>query len=108
LEICKKALVLANVLCTYHLGVMGMIKGMVVVSLLSAVLNTYHSSRMLSYGLFTQLKDTAMIMLIAGAIFLSAFELSTLALLPPWGELLAGGSLAVVIFGGGLRLLDSE
>jgi O-antigen/teichoic acid export membrane protein len=57
LEIIKKALILAGILCTYKLGVMGMLYGQLAVSAINMYVNSHYCGRIIHYYFLEQVKD---------------------------------------------------
>lgn len=108
LEVCKKLLVVINVLCTYQFGVMAMVKGMLIVSLLSTVLNTIYTAKSLYYGLINQVKDLLAIIVMAAVIFACGSILTTLYWSNSWIELLVCAFQSIIIVIVGLRLLGKD
>ena len=59
LEILKKILISLAILSTYRFGVLGLLLGQVALSFLSYILNSYYTSKFLSYGIWEQMSDVA-------------------------------------------------
>lgn len=57
LEVIKKVLIALNIVITWRWGIMAMITGQVVVSLISYYLNAYYNKALLKYSFFTQIGD---------------------------------------------------
>ena len=57
LEVIKKVLIALNILITWRWGIMAMITGQVVVSLISYYFNAYYNKALLKYSFFTQIGD---------------------------------------------------
>ena len=54
MQLLKKVLIVANIALTYRWGVLGILWGQVVCSLLDYLLNTYYTSRLSGYPLWEQ------------------------------------------------------
>ncbi len=59
LEIVKKILIGAGIICTFRISVQAMVWATVIVSILSTVVNSYYSERLIHYGFRKQLRDLA-------------------------------------------------
>ena len=79
LEVVKEFLIVAAILLTLHWGVLALVAGQVVCSLVGSILDLYYSSRIVNYRLKEQSKDilpylgAAIVMAVAGhsVVFLS-------------------------------------
>lgn len=108
IEIIKKLLVLANVLITYRYGLTAMILGMIVVSIIALVINTFYSKVFLGYGLFKQLKDifaiAVIVLIMSGGVLLFSNAVEFKFLPKLLLEVILGIGLFVVL----LRFLPLE
>lgn len=108
IEIIKKLLVLANVLITYRYGLTAMILGMIVVSIIALVINTFYSKAFLGYGLFKQLKDifaiAVIVLIMSGGVLLFSNAVEFKFLPKLLLEVILGIGLFVVL----LRFLPLE
>lgn len=57
LEIVKKALIILNIVITWRWGIMAMIAGQVIISLLSYYLNAWYNKALLQYSIWEQIRD---------------------------------------------------
>jgi peptidoglycan biosynthesis protein MviN/MurJ (putative lipid II flippase) len=57
LEIIKKALVIVNILITFRFGVMAMVMGQAVLSVVCVAINAWPNRRLLDYSFFQQVQD---------------------------------------------------
>lgn len=57
LEVIKKMIVVIIIVVTFKWGIMGLVIGQIVYSVLALILNTFYTKRILNYSLFNQLKD---------------------------------------------------
>lgn len=65
IDIIKKILIILNIVITWRWGIMAMLIGQVIVSLISYYLNSYYSKKLLDYSLFEQFKDFYSYLIIA-------------------------------------------
>lgn len=107
LEIIKKALIVINVAVTYHWGVMPMIYGMVVSSVLALGINTYYAHKLIGYGFWPQVKSTARVTAVAVVVLAATGGLVHFLPLSPWPALVLGGALGGVILLLGLRFMEA-
>ncbi|MFN5493899.1 MAG: lipopolysaccharide biosynthesis protein [Bacteroidota bacterium] len=80
LEVIKKALILAGILCTYKLGVMGMLYGQLAVSALNMYVNAHYCGRIIHYYFLEQIRDILPEILIAILMAVPVYFLSKQAL----------------------------
>jgi O-antigen/teichoic acid export membrane protein len=57
LEILKKVLTILNILITYRIGIIALIWGQVIVSLLAYIINSHYTGKFIDYSIFDQIKD---------------------------------------------------
>lgn len=57
LEIIKKALIVLNIVITWRWGIMAMITGQIITSLVSYYLNAYYNKALLQYSIWEQIRD---------------------------------------------------
>ncbi len=65
LEIIKKTLVALTIFIAIRYGVTGLLYGSVLVSVLAFLINTHYSGKFIAYGAWEQLKDIALILVLA-------------------------------------------
>ncbi len=97
LEVIKKALVAANVLITWRYGVIALLWGQVVCSMLSLFVNAFYMHRFLKYGLWAQLWDIrkALVatLLMGGLIWAAGTVMHTSAMITLTTQLILGATL---------------
>ena len=57
LEFIKKGLIVVSIVLTWQLGIIGLIWGLIVVSVVAYGINSYYSGKLVGYPLFSQIKD---------------------------------------------------
>lgn len=98
LDIAKKAVFTGVLAISYRYGVMGILLGQILCSVLAYLPNSYFSSRLVSYPVREQLSDFAPALLLASAVAVLAFGLSQWVSLPDLLVLLLVGGLASVAY----------
>lgn len=68
LEIIKKILVVVAIVVTYRWGILGLIAGQIVVSVLAYYLNTYYVGKLIEYPISEQIRDLLPYLAIAGVM----------------------------------------
>ncbi|MCB0460432.1 MAG: lipopolysaccharide biosynthesis protein [Flavobacteriaceae bacterium] len=63
LSLLKNALRVLNIIVMYRFGVLYIIIGEIIFSVLALIINTYYTKRIINYGMFDQLKDISSILL---------------------------------------------
>jgi teichuronic acid exporter len=107
LEVLKKLLVVVNVLITYRYGVQCMIWGIVITSVISLILNTYYTRRLIGYTLMMQLNDVMPLAIMATLMHLLVCV--AIGLVPGmFAQLMLGTLLGVVFVVVALRFLGQE
>lgn len=99
LSLIRNGLRIVNIVVMYRYGVIYIILGEVIVSILSLMINTIYTKKMIAYGLWQQLKDVAVIAggaLLAGAV---AFVF-TLLITNNWLILIGGTLLSFAVYAG--------
>lgn len=109
LEIIKKALVIIVILITIRFGIIGLIWGQLITSILAFFINTHYSGKFLNYNGWSQIKDILPLIILAfmaGAIVWSLdFEIHKSRDI---FRLLIGGSVGVLAYWGICALLKIE
>lgn len=72
LEIIKKSVAVVVILISYRWGVYGLLIGQIVTSVLAYLPNSYYSSKLIGYGVMSQVRDYGGHLLIAGLISITA------------------------------------
>jgi len=109
LEIVKKVMVVVIIFITLRFGILGLIWGQLIGSILAFFINTHYSGRFLSYSAWQQIKDILPLIIlsfIAGAI-VWALDLE-INKSKDILRLLAGGSVGVIAYWGICGLLKVE
>lgn len=75
LEILKKILTVANLAISWHWGILGIIYGMIAVSVLSFYLNSYYTHALIGYPALEQLQDLLPYIAIASCMGIAVFSL---------------------------------
>ncbi len=99
LEIIKKIMVLIGIMITYRWGILAMIYGAIVTSLLGYYINTYFTGKLLDYPMLEQIHDLAPSLVLASLMGVSVFSLNDVSFSSPWALLTAQISLGVVLYG---------
>jgi teichuronic acid exporter len=74
LEIIKKCLVIVSIAIFYRWGIIALILGQIVVSVLSIPLNSYYSGKQLHYGALQQIKDVSIYFIFAFVMGVCVFS----------------------------------
>lgn len=108
LEVIKRTLIIVMILFTVRWGIIAMLIGQIINSMIAYFLNAYFTKRLIGYPIATQLADIApnlgISVLMAGAMFF----LSGLAQWPDWALLLMQASGGVLAFLGLAWLCKSD
>jgi O-antigen/teichoic acid export membrane protein len=75
LEIWKKILIVIVVLATFRFGILGLVWGQVIISMISFFINSYFTGKTLGYGSLEQIGDLIPTLLVAGFTGLIAYSL---------------------------------
>ena len=70
LEVFKKSFLAIGLIIGFQFGVIGLVWSSVIVSIISLLINTYYSSKLIDYSTKSQLLDMLPILLLAGLTFL--------------------------------------
>lgn len=101
LSIVRHALVVANVAITWHLGIMAMIAGQVILSFVAFFINTFYTRATIQYGVWRQVRDVlpyaAATVAMVGVVLATRFIPLQSALLQLLVEGLAGVASYVAI-----------
>jgi len=68
LEIWKKVLIVATLLITYRFGIIGIVWGQVLNSVVAFFINTYYTGKIIHYGSWEQIKDLMPVMIVSAMI----------------------------------------
>ena len=105
LEIIKKAIGIAILIGTIPLGLYWMCWGVVGGSIISLIINTYYTGKLINLGFFKQMKDLLPTLLLSLASGVGAWALVSFVSMPPGGALAAGVGVGILIYVGGAKLL---
>lgn len=99
LEIIKKVLIVLSIAVTWSYGIMVMIHGMIITSIVSYYVNSYYSSQLVDYPIGDQLRDMipylVMAGLMGGVVYLAGRGMSD-----PWAALLVQAAVGIVTYAG--------
>lgn len=95
LEIIKKSIAVMILLISFRFGIVGILIGQIVSSVLAYLPNSYYSKRLIDYPVSEQLTDFLPCLLLAGNIGIAVWGLQTAL---PWPELIKLIVLAVLAF----------
>ncbi len=101
----KKFMMILIFIISFNYGVIGILIGQIISSVLTYIPNSYYSSRLINYSAREQLADFMPILLLSGAIALFTYSL---VLFIDWSaiiELLVFGTLAIILYLVGAHLL---
>lgn len=98
LEIIKKCVGICIVAGTIPLGIYWMCWGMVVQSIISLIINTYYTGKLINLGFFKQMQDLVPILNISLAMGAGVWSLVTFVHMPPGGALAAGIGAGIFLY----------
>ena len=104
LEIIKKCVGVAIVCGTIPLGLYWMCWGMVVQSIISLVINTYYTGKLINLGFLKQMNDLLPILILSLATGAAAWALVTFVRMPSGGALAAGIGTGIIFYCLGAKL----
>lgn len=107
LEFIKKPLILLTIVATFRLGVMAMVIGQAVTSVLCVVINAWPNRRLIDYTLTRQMADIAPSFLLSAGMVTAVLVLG-LVITNPFLQLSAQVCLGTVIYFAGARLFRVE
>ena len=90
---------------SFNYGVIGILIGQIISSVLTYIPNSYYSSRLINYSVREQLADFIPTLLLSGTIALITYSLVLFINWPAIIELLAFGTLAIILYLAGAHLL---
>lgn len=98
LEVLKRILFVANILLTYHWGVLAMIGGQVVHGVIAYFLNSYYTKRLVNYSVWEQLRDVGPYSAASLMMGLSVALISVPLPAAHWGQLVFKVLLGVAVY----------
>jgi O-antigen/teichoic acid export membrane protein len=98
LELIKKVLIILSIAVTFRYGVIAMLWGQIVYSVLFLALNTFYVHRFLQYGLIRQFGSIRLIVAASGLMALAAWGAGHLFSWPAFGTLLLQTATGMVVF----------
>lgn len=107
LEIIKKIYGIIILAATLPFGLIVLCIGRIFASLISLIVNTYYTGKLINCGFFTQMKDLIPIISLAFATFLISWGI-TFAFSNLWLQLIIGGLLGTTFYIGAAYLLKME
>lgn len=108
LEIVKKLLIGLGVACTFRISVIAMVWAVLIVSMLSAVVNTHYSKSLIGYGVLRQMIDLAPYVGIAAVMAAVTWVVSALLNGHPLVQLIASIATGGVLYFSMCLLLKLE
>ncbi|UFH59364.1 lipopolysaccharide biosynthesis protein [Sulfurovum mangrovi] len=105
LEILKKILIVMILSISIKFGIMGILIGQIISSFLAYVPNSYYSAKLIDYGIKEQIADFTPVMLLSSGVALVVYTLQLWVQWRSWAELVAFGSMAVLLYLTGAHIL---
>lgn len=99
LQIIKRILTAIAVSLTWKWGLLAMVWGQVVVSVLSIFVNSYYTTKLVRYSAFTQIKDVCGVLPLAVVLGLSLFVAGQYLPNDAWSQLIGQAAVGVVVYG---------
>lgn len=101
LEIFKKVIVIITIISSISFGILGLLYGTIITSIIAFFINTYYTGKLINYSSFKQLKDLIPIFLAAiltgGLVYsLDIFLLNDI--LNDIFRLIVGSTIGIIIF----------
>ena len=101
----KKFMMILIFIISFNYGVIGILVGQIISSVLTYIPNSYYSSRLINYSVREQLADFIPTLILSGSIALFTYGLIIFINWPAIIELLAFGTLAIILYLAGAHLL---
>lgn len=101
----KKFMMILIFIISFNYGVIGILIGQIISSVLTYIPNSYYSSKLINYSVREQLADFIPTLLLSGSISLLTYSLVLFINWPSIIELLAFGTLAITLYLAGAHLL---
>ncbi|MEZ5335834.1 MAG: lipopolysaccharide biosynthesis protein [Methanolobus sp.] len=104
----KKIITLVILYATIKYGVIGILIGQVINSVISYVPNSYYSDKLISYSTSEQMADFIPSLLLSGAIAAVIYFVLDMVVLPAYIELFVLGTLGIIAYIGGSYIFKLE
>jgi len=98
LEIIKKIFVIVAIIITYRWGVPGLIFGQIGTSVISYLLNSYYSGRLVNYSMIEQIRDITPSFITAGIMGLLLLKINSFFLLSPFSQIILLTLIGVIVY----------
>lgn len=98
LEVIKKTIAVLILVISFRFGIIGILIGQIVSSVLAYLPNSYYAKRLISYPVSEQLADFLPGLLLACSVGLAVWWLQAVLIWPDIAELIVLGSLSVVTY----------
>ena len=98
IEIAKKILIVINIIIGIKFGLMALVYGQVVISLISYYLNSFYNKRILDYSFFKQVKDLTPYLIVTLVMAIVVYLLNFLNIASPLLLLIMELSLGIIVY----------
>lgn len=101
LEIFKKVIVIITIISSISFGIIGLLYGTIITSIIAFFINTYYTGKLINYSSFKQLKDLTPILIVAALTGGLVYSLDVLLLnkiLNDIFRLIVGSIFGIIIF----------
>jgi O-antigen/teichoic acid export membrane protein len=105
LEVIKKTMLVLILFVSYRFGIIGILLGQIVSSLLAYLPNSYFSRQLIDYSVREQLSDFVPNLLLAGAVGLGIYSLESWLSWPELWDVFVLGSAGVLVYLFGAKVL---
>lgn len=105
LEIIKKLLVVIILLISYHYGVIGILIGQIISSVIAYIPNSYFAARLINYSVREQMADFLPGLALSGAVGMLIYTVGHFIHWPAFVQLVAFSSTAGILYIAGAHLL---
>jgi len=98
LEIIKKVLIVINIAITWRWGIIAMIYGMMVTSVIAYYLNSYYTGVLIGYSIWEQLRDMYSYLIMALLMGMAVYTIGVLPFPNHWSMLLVEIAIGIIIY----------
>jgi O-antigen/teichoic acid export membrane protein len=98
LEIIKKVMVVINIAITWRWGIIAMIYGMMVTSVIAYYLNSYYTGVLIGYSIWEQLRDMYSYLIMALLMGMAVYTIGVLPFPNHWSMLLVEIAIGIIIY----------